>query len=96
MENSNYACAVGKIRALENQLLRNSDFERLLEVDNAGDVLRELSDTPYGEYLSRIKDVNEFELLLTEELKRTYNLIRELSLHPEITDLFFLRKDLHN
>lgn len=96
MENSNYACAVGKIRALENQLLKMADLERLLEADSAETVLRELSDTPYGEHLARIKNINEFEFLLNEELKRTYKLIKEISLHPEITDLFFLEKDLHN
>ncbi len=96
MENNNYASAVGRIRALENQMLKLTDFERLLELDNAKEVVEELDDTPYGEYFSQIKDINEFEIFLTEELRKTYKLIRELSLHPEITDLFFLRKDLHN
>jgi len=96
MKNEDYAYAVGKIRALETQLLTKSDFERLLETSDATSALQELSDTPYGEHLTRIKDISEFELLLNEELKKTYNLIKELSLHPEITDLFFLEKDLHN
>lgn len=96
MGNEDYAYAVGKIRALETQLLTKSDFERLLETSNATSALQELSDTPYGEHLIRIKDISEYELLLNEELKKTHNLIKELSLHPEITDLFFLEKDLHN
>lgn len=96
MNNSNYASAVGKIRALENQLLRMADFERLLEAESAETALEELSDTDYGDHISKIKNISDFEFILNEELKRVYRLIKELSLDPEITDLFFLGKDLHN
>lgn len=96
MDNSNYAYAVGRIRALENQLLKMADFERLLEVESAEAVLGELSDTDYGDHISRIKNIGDFEFILNEELKRVYRLTKEFSLDPEITDLFFLKNDLHN
>jgi len=96
MNNANYAYAVGRIRALENQLLRMIDFERLLETESAEAVLEELSDTDYGEHLTRIKNTSDFEFILNEELKKVYKLTSELSLDPEITNLFFLKKDLHN
>ncbi len=96
MENNNYAAAVGIIRALENELLKFADLERLLSVEKVETLLDELSETPYAEHLARIKNINEFEFLLSEELKRTYKIISELSLHPEITNLFFLKNDLHN
>jgi len=96
MDNSKYATAVGIIRALENKLLKFTDLERLLSVEKAETLLEELSETPYGEYIGRIKEINEFEFLLNSELKKTYKIISELSLNPEITNLFFLKKDLHN
>lgn len=96
MDNSNYAYAVGRIRASENQLLGTVDFERLLEAEGPEAVLEELSDTDYGDHISQIKNISDFEFILNEELKRVHRLIKELSLDPEITDVFFLKKDLHN
>jgi V/A-type H+-transporting ATPase subunit C len=68
----------------------------ILETADAPGVLNMLSDTVYAEDLAEVRDESKFETVMTHELARTYGLFRDLSLDPELTDLFFLRNDVHN
>lgn len=92
-----YAYAVGRIRALEEKLLKKGAIERLVEANSPGDSLKVLSEIEnYREAISRIGDPGDFEVILTEEIKELYSLIAELTQDPGLTDLFSLRYDFHN
>lgn len=91
-----YAYAVGRIRALETRLLPMPKLLGILVAADAPGALRMLSDTVYAQSLAEVKDESEFENSMAGELGRAYDLFRDLSLDPELTDLFRLRNDVHN
>jgi V/A-type H+-transporting ATPase subunit C len=95
-ENKGYAYAVGRLRVLETRLLDNSDILRLLESETAQEILRALAEGDYERALSNVSDVTDFETALSIERERIYSLIDELSLDPDLTNIFRIRWDFHN
>lgn len=95
-EDTKYAYAVGRIRALETRLLDRADIGRLLEAESASEALKTLAEGEYESSLSSISDPSDFETALNSERERIYSLIDELSLDPELTRIFRIRWDFHN
>lgn len=95
-QNTKYAYAVGRIRALETRLLDGMAIGRLLEADDAQEVLKALSEGEYEAALSNISDAADFETALNIEQERIYSLVDQLSLDPELTGIFRARWDFHN
>ena len=91
-----YAYAVGKIRAREVRLLDLHKLSSILEAENVAEALKGLSDTDYREGLALVKGEEDFDLHLSRQMESVYGLISELTLDPELTDLFILRNDFHN
>ena len=96
IENTKYAYAVGRIRALETRLLDRADIGRLLEAESASETLKTLSEGEYESSLSSIGDAADFETALNMERERIYDLIDKLSLDPALTQMFRIRWDFHN
>jgi len=91
-----YAYAVGKIRAREVRLLDFPKLLSILEAENVEQALKGLSDTDYAEGLALVKGEEDFDSHLSRQMGSVYQLISELTYHPELTDLFILRNDFHN
>ncbi|MBD3181225.1 V-type ATP synthase subunit C [Candidatus Poribacteria bacterium] len=95
-ENTGYAYAVGRIRAMETRLLNGTDITRLLEADSAAEVIKILSEGEYEKTMSGISDIMDFETALNQEREYVYNLIDELSLDPQLSQIFRIKWDFHN
>ncbi len=92
-----YAFVVGKIRSLETRLLNNQQVARLLETKDAQALWAELAAcADYEEHLAQLTDPNDYEQLLSAELKRVYQSIFELTPDPGMLSLLSLRYDFHN
>lgn len=96
VDDTRYAYAVGRIRALEARLLNKSQFESLIAARNAEEALSTLSDTDYGPFLSELKKARDFEMVLNEGLKSGLYVISGLSREEKLTNIFRLRYDFHN
>ena len=73
-----YAYASGLLRARELKLLDKNRIDRMLEATKAEDAYRVLAEAEYGMDIDSIKSVFDFESLLAEEMKKTYDLLLEL------------------
>ncbi|MHB1314438.1 MAG: V-type ATPase subunit [Christensenellales bacterium] len=91
MSEVSYPFAVGRIKALEGTLLNASQWNRLLEETEEG-ALKLLKETGYGAG----GDSLALEDLISTESYKLYQLIREISPDPLLTDLFWLPVDAHN
>ncbi|MBU7042116.1 MAG: V-type ATPase subunit [Theionarchaea archaeon] len=96
MSESSYAYAFGRVRALETELMDSTQIKRMIDARTAQDALKTLSETSYGSYLPDSPDIPDIEKALIEELKKTYEIVRNISPQREITDLFELQYDIHN
>lgn len=95
-QETRYAYAVGRIRALEIRLLDRAKLDRLLEAKSAEELLKLLGETEYAEAAAGISSPWEYEDLIAAELQRVRQLLGSLSPDPELTGAFYARYDFHN
>lgn len=88
--------ALSRIWVLETRLLDKAKVERMLEANSADEVLKILSDTEYANLMGSLKRANDYEVVLSAELKRVYNLVYELCPVNEIVDLMSIKYRYHN
>ena len=95
--NPDYAYAVGVIRVKEKALLNQERFNRLAEAKNVEDLLRLLSDTPYGE---GAHEETHPERIIRRGLEREFldsiSLFSTLCHDQTIKETVFYRYDFHN
>jgi V/A-type H+-transporting ATPase subunit C len=95
-QDTRYAFAVGRIRALEARLLDSARIDRLLDADDAEEALRILSDSEYGGLVAELAQATQFESILTAEEDRLWRLFNELCLDGWLRDLILSRLDYAN
>lgn len=91
-----YAYSVARVRALETGLLDRNKVERMAEAKDAAEALKILGETPYAAAVGQLPNVYEYESVLRQEIAAVRELLRKISPHPELTDLFFLKYDVLN
>jgi V/A-type H+-transporting ATPase subunit C len=96
MRERNFAYAVGRIRALETKLLDNAELERIGAGNDLADVLAKLGETDYAGVLAGLKQPQQFENALNQELHRVARLVMELSGNAPEFQVFLHRYDLQN
>jgi len=97
VEDTRYAYAVARIRALETRLLTPDRIQRIIDAGDAITVWREVKGWELGEQKEiNPEDPQEVENFLLREMKHTRNLVFSLSLDKDLTNLFFLKYDIHN
>lgn len=96
MAERNFAHAVARIRSLENRLLDNAQFERLLNAPSFTEALALLGETDYNAGLTALDNPTQFEEALNEEMAKTIALIVRLSENALEVQPFLYRYDLEN
>lgn len=96
MGEDKYLYAVTRIRALETKLLDKVKIERMIDAKNTDEIIKILYETEYAGSISEMKSIEDYEMVLSKELQKTYELLRDISPVPELTNLFMLRYDVHN
>lgn len=83
----NYAFAIGKIRALENFLIKEEVFREAIDSDLAEALRLFVESDLYNEDLLHIKDSQQLEAILSQELLKVKKLIQNIVLDKELIDL---------
>lgn len=96
MDVMKFTQAVSRIWVLETKLLDKPKVERMIEAPSASEVLRILNETEYSNVSSNIKRPEDYEEILTAELKRVYDLVYEISPVKEVVKIMSLKYDYHN
>lgn len=96
MSNMKYVQAVPRIRAIENKLLDRAKVERLVESNSAEEAFKILQETSYGSLMGNAKRPEDYEIILSEELKRLYSFMYEIAPEKELIDIMSIKYDYHN
>lgn len=88
-----YPYAVARVRAIENNLLTNTELEQMVE-ESPERILGTLQEHQYNTDL--IDRVQDFEKVLKYESEKLYKLIKELVPEEDFTKLFICKNDYHN
>lgn len=84
---------VSRIRCHEKNLLGPARLQRMLD-GNAEEAVRQLVDMGYGGLPDAT--VADVEQMMANELAAAYELVKEVSFQPAVTDLFLMKADVHN
>ncbi|HED24215.1 MAG TPA: V-type ATP synthase subunit C, partial [Firmicutes bacterium] len=96
IDDTAYAYAVGRIRALEARLLDRNRFERMIDVPSADEVLKMLTESDYASSFGELPDINDFETVLAAEFRHIFELLVAITPWPELIAIMALRYDVHN
>ena len=96
MDVMQFTQALSRIWVLETRLLDKTKIERMLEAPSAEEALKILNETEYSNILSKVKRVNDYEEVLSYELKRVYELMYELCPVKDVVDLMSIKYKYHN
>ena len=96
MFDNRYLYASARTRVLETQLLDQTIFERMLMSSSAEDAFKILSETVYSAWMPEISGFREFDKLLFLETLKTKTYLESISPEKALTNLFFLKYDVHN
>lgn len=91
---TDYVYATACIRSKEDKLLKEEQFNQLIDMRNIDDIFKVLQDAGYGGTGEHI-DVSNYEQKLNERWNSLIEYIRELS-DDEIFDIFSFPADYHN
>lgn len=91
MSETGFAYSSARIRCLENKLLSGPVYEQMADASSTDDCFRILSDTGYSSMTER-----NYNTVLSDELKDTYALIKNLQPKEKFADLFLVKNDFHN
>lgn len=96
MERIDYAQAVSRIRVLETRLLDKAKLDRMIDSSSPDDALKILLESEYSNSSGSVKRSEDYEILLSEEMKKLYTLMYKVSPEPLIIDIISLKYDYHN
>lgn len=89
-----FAYVVGRVRALENRMIDQARFNRMIDAEGPEELARILSETEYS--LARDLGPERYEDVIDGELARVHALIESISPDPVLTGVFRARHDFHN
>lgn len=96
MENEKYAEAVSRIRAMETKLFDESMLNKLIESPSPEEAIKFLQETEYASEIQSIKKVQDYEIILSKELKKLYDFLYKTVPDKDLVDIMELKYDYHN
>lgn len=96
MDRMNFTQAVARLRVLETRLLNKIKIERMIDSTSSLEAIKVLQETEYGSLMGNIKRAEDYNDLLSEELKRIFSLAYEITPEKSFVDIMSLKYDYHN
>lgn len=96
MDRMDYIQAVTRTRVLETKLLSRTRIERMVDAKDIEEVLKILGETEYSNAISGVNKPQDYEKILSFELKRIYKDMYEIAKDKIVLDLLALKYDYHN
>lgn len=91
-----YGYSVARLRAMENRLLDETLFQRLIECDGLDSAIKILGETVYAPWLMEMKSSEEFDSVLGSELSHVYGEVSRFAPDEELVQICRLPYDFHN
>lgn len=91
-----YTYSVGRIRALENLLLKDNEVERMMLGESPEDAFKILNELDFADNKAGIKSASDFQKVLDSGLKDIKDLYEKILPNKKALDFIFLEYDFHN
>ncbi|MGL5649955.1 MAG: V-type ATP synthase subunit C [Clostridium sp.] len=96
MDSMKFTQVIPRLRVLETRLLDKSKIDRMIDGVSGNEALKVLQETEYAGVMTGIKRAEDYEEILSEELKRVYALMYSASPSKSLIDIMSLKYDYHN
>lgn len=95
IKDTDYLFSTARVRSIEKNMLTHERAEKMIDAKTNEDALRVLDDCNYGSG-NEMADPNDYEKLLTEEHKKTYDFITSVAPEIDYFNMFLYPYDYHN
>lgn len=96
MDSMVFTQVIPRIRVLETKLLDKTKLERIIDSSSGEEALKILGETEYSNVMGNVKRIEDYEEILSSELKRVYKLLYEISPIRSVVDVMSIKYDYHN
>ena len=96
MDRMDFIQGVTRTRVLEKKLLSRAKIDRIIEAKDIDEVFKALNETEYSNAVAETSRGEDYEKILSYELKKLYKTMREITVDQSIVDLMALKYDYHN
>lgn len=96
MNRMDFAQAVTRTRVLETRLLSRARIERMVDARDIDEALKILAETEYQSSMAGVARGEDYERILSQELKRVYKLVGEMTTESSVVEILSLKYDYHN
>ncbi len=95
IKNSDYLYSTSRVKSIEKHMLTRERAEKMIDAKTMEDALRVLDDCYYG-FENDTTENKDYEILLAQEHKKTYDFIKSVAPDPEYFNIFLYPHDYHN
>lgn len=96
MDIMQFTQVIPRLRVLETRLLDKAKLDRMIDSKSADEALRVLGETEYSNVMSGAKRAEDYEAVLSDELKRVYHDMYDMTPCKELVDIMSMKYDYHN
>ncbi|MBE6071116.1 MAG: V-type ATP synthase subunit C [Clostridium butyricum] len=96
MDEMQFSQVIPRLRVYETKLLDKSKFDRMIDSHSAGEALKVLQETEYANIMTNVKRAEDYELILSEELKRLFTMMYDISPEKSLINLMSIKYDYQN
>ncbi|MGL4772897.1 MAG: V-type ATP synthase subunit C [Clostridium sp.] len=96
MDKMQFNVVIPRIRVLETRLLDKSKLERMIDANSPEEAIKVLSETEYSSSSVDLKRAENYEVLLSEEIKKLFSSMYEMCPVKSVVDLMSIKYDYHN
>ena len=96
MNSMEFTQVIPRLRVLETRLLDKAKIDRMIDGDSANEALKVLQESEYANVMTGVKRAEDYEIILSKELKRVYELMYDASPSKALIDLMSIKYDYHN
>ena len=96
MDVMEFTQVIPRIRVLETRLLDKAKIDRMIDSNSAQESLKVLQETEYVNVMTNVKRAEDYEEMLSSELKRVYHEAYDMSPLKSLVDIMSIKYDYHN
>ena len=96
MDVMQFTQVIPRLRVLETWLLDKTKIDRMIDSASAEDALKVLQESEYANVMSNVKRAEDYEEILSTELKRIYSEVYSMTPSKPLVDVMSIKYDYHN
>lgn len=96
MNSMQFTQVIPRLRVLETRLLDKAKIDRMIDSNSAEEAIKVLQETEYANIMSEVKRAEDYENMLSSELKRVYHEMYSMSPSKALIDIMSIKYDYHN